>query len=31
MRPLRLSGAQRIAQGDTTFEEVLRTAPPIEH
>jgi general secretion pathway protein E len=31
MRPLRLSGAQRIAQGDTTFEEILRAAPPIEH
>jgi general secretion pathway protein E len=31
MRPLRLSGAQRIAQGETTFEEVLRSAPAIEH
>jgi len=31
LRPLRLSGAQKIAQGDTTFEEVVRNAPPIEH
>jgi general secretion pathway protein E len=30
MRPLRLSGAQRVAQGDSTLEEVLRNAPPIE-
>ncbi len=28
MRPLRLSGAQKIAQGITTLEEVLRAAPP---
>jgi len=31
LRPLRLSGAQKIAQGVTTLEEVLRAAPPIEH
>ena len=31
LRPLRLSGAQKIAQGVTTFEEVVRNAPPIEH
>ena len=30
MRPLRLAGAQRIAAGETTVEEVLRNAPPIE-
>ena len=27
MRPLRVSGATKIAQGMTTFEEVLKTAP----
>ncbi|HPU51546.1 MAG TPA: ATPase, T2SS/T4P/T4SS family [Burkholderiaceae bacterium] len=31
LRPLRLSGAQKIAQGVTTLEEVLRNAPAIEH
>jgi len=31
LRPLRLAGAQKIAQGLTTFEEVVRNAPPIEH
>jgi general secretion pathway protein E len=31
LRPLRLAGAQKIAQGETTFEEVVRNAPPIEH
>ena len=30
MRTLRLSGAQKIAQGLTTIEEVLRVAPPPE-
>ncbi len=30
MRTLRLSGAQKIAAGLTTMEEVLRVAPPIE-
>jgi general secretion pathway protein E len=29
LRPLRLSGAQKIAQGLTTFEEVLKAAPAI--
>lgn len=28
MRPLRLSGAQKVASGITTVEEVLRVAPP---
>ena len=28
MRPLRLSGAQKVAAGITTVEEVLRVAPP---
>jgi general secretion pathway protein E len=27
MRPLRISGAAKVAQGMTTFEEVLKTAP----
>jgi general secretion pathway protein E len=27
LRPLRLSGAQKVAQGQTTIEEVLRVAP----
>jgi general secretion pathway protein E len=30
LRPMRLSGAQKIARGLTTLEEVLRAAPPIE-
>ncbi|GAB1232886.1 GspE/PulE family protein [Ferrigenium sp. UT5] len=30
MKPLRISGAQKIAAGLTTLEEVLRTAPPAE-
>ncbi len=30
MRTLRLSGAQKIAAGLTTMEEVLRVAPPAE-
>ncbi len=30
MRPLRLSGAQKVAAGLTTVEEVLRVAPPVE-
>ncbi|MBE8716228.1 GspE/PulE family protein [Cellvibrio polysaccharolyticus] len=30
MRTLRLSGAQKIAAGLTTLEEVLRVAPPLE-
>ncbi|MFT7559872.1 MAG: general secretion pathway protein E [Flavobacteriales bacterium] len=31
MRTLRLSGAQKIAQGHTTVSEVLRVAPPAEN
>ncbi|VAW71573.1 Type II secretory pathway, ATPase PulE/Tfp pilus assembly pathway, ATPase PilB [hydrothermal vent metagenome] len=31
MRPLRLSGAQKVAAGLTTVEEVLRVAPPVEY
>jgi general secretion pathway protein E len=30
MRTLRLSGAQKVAAGLTTMEEVLRVAPPPE-
>lgn len=30
MRSLRLSGAQKVASGLTTIEEVLRVAPPVE-
>lgn len=30
MRSLRLSGAQKVAQGLTTIEEVLRVAPPVD-
>ncbi|MCU7859373.1 MAG: hypothetical protein KZQ86_05960 [Candidatus Thiodiazotropha sp. (ex Lucinoma kastoroae)] len=28
MRPLRLSGAQKVASGISTIEEVLKVAPP---
>jgi general secretion pathway protein E len=28
MKPLRLSGAMKVAAGTTTIEEVLRNAPP---
>jgi general secretion pathway protein E len=28
MRPLRLNGAEKIAAGVTTIEEVLKVAPP---
>jgi general secretion pathway protein E len=28
MKPLRLSGAMKVAQGITTLEEVLKVAPP---
>ncbi len=31
MRTLRLSGAQKVAQGITTIEEVMRVAPPVEY
>ena len=30
MRPLRLAGAARIAEGLTTIDEVLATTPPIQ-
>jgi general secretion pathway protein E len=30
MRPLRLAGALRIAEGLTTLEEVLTATPPLE-
>ena len=30
MRPLRLAGALRIAEGLTTMEEVLTATPPLE-
>lgn len=30
MRTLRLSGAQKVSQGLTTIEEVLRVAPPVD-
>jgi general secretion pathway protein E len=30
MRPLRVSGALKVAAGQTTVEEVLRTAPAAE-
>jgi general secretion pathway protein E len=30
MKPLRISGAQKIASGTTTLEEVLKSAPPAE-
>jgi general secretion pathway protein E len=30
MRPLRLAGAQKIAAGETTIEEVMRVTPPAE-
>jgi len=30
MRPLRLAGAHRVADGQTTIDEVLSTTPPLE-
>ena len=30
MRPLRLAGALRVAEGLTTLEEVLAATPPLE-
>ena len=30
MKPLRISGAQKVANGTTTLEEVLKSAPPAE-
>lgn len=29
LKPLRLAGAQRIAAGQTTWDEVIKAAPPI--
>jgi general secretion pathway protein E len=29
MRPLRLAGAARVAEGTTTMEEVMATTPPL--
>jgi general secretion pathway protein E len=29
MKPLRISGAMKIAAGVTTFEEVFKVAPPV--
>ncbi|KQR50345.1 GspE/PulE family protein [Acidovorax sp. Leaf160] len=31
MRPLRLAGALRVAEGLTTLEEVIASTPPLEH
>lgn len=30
MKPLRISGAMKVAQGITTMEEVLKVAPPAQ-
>jgi general secretion pathway protein E len=30
MRPLRLAGALRVAEGLTTLDEVLSTTPPLD-
>jgi general secretion pathway protein E len=30
MRPLRISGALKVAQGITTLEEIIKVAPPSE-
>jgi general secretion pathway protein E len=29
MKPLRISGAMKVAAGQTTIEEVLKVAPPV--
>ena len=31
MKPLRLSGALKVAAGITTLAEVVKVAPPVEH
>jgi general secretion pathway protein E len=31
MHTLRLSGAQKVAAGDTTIEEVMRVAPAVQN
>jgi general secretion pathway protein E len=30
MRPLRLAGALRVAEGQSTIEEILSATPPLE-
>jgi general secretion pathway protein E len=30
MKPLRISGARKVAAGLTTIEEVLKVAPPVQ-
>ena len=30
MKPLRISGAMKIASGITTIEEVMKVAPPVK-
>jgi general secretion pathway protein E len=30
MKPLRISGALKVASGQTTLDEVLKTSPPAE-
>jgi general secretion pathway protein E len=30
MKPLRISGALKVAKGQTSLEEVIRTAPPAQ-
>lgn len=30
MRPLRISGALKVAQGETSLEEIIRVAPPAD-
>ena len=30
MKPLRISGAKKVAAGLTTIEEVLKVAPPVQ-
>jgi general secretion pathway protein E len=31
MKPLRISGAMKVAAGVTTLAEVFKVAPPVEH
>ncbi|HQO29339.1 MAG TPA: type II/IV secretion system protein, partial [Accumulibacter sp.] len=31
MKPLRISGAMKVAAGMTTLAEVFKVAPPVEH
>ena len=30
MRPLRISGALKVAQGETSLEEIIKVAPPAD-